>query len=156
MSTLMLVMSAKEAEHLTDFLGFRISHDTLLRVLQQVLIPRPCAEVIGIDDFAFKKGHRYGTIICDATIHRPINLLRTYEADALTDWLVNLEKGPVRASADHFPAYPEALLGQGIVVVSLNWRTVKKYSDPAYEPSPPKRQRSHLIDRFMPHLREYV
>ena len=41
-------------------------------------------------------------------------------------------------------------------MLSLNLRTVKKYSDPAYEPSPPKRQRPHLIDRFMPHVREYV
>lgn len=41
-------------------------------------------------------------------------------------------------------------------MLSLNWRTVKKYSDPAYEPSPPKRQRPHLIDRFMPQLRECV
>lgn len=231
LSTLMLAMSAKEAERVTTVLGFRISHDTLLRVLRRVPVPSPCAEVIGIDDFAFKKGHRYGTIICDATTHRPIDLLRTREADMLKDWLVNLEKRPIRASVDRFPAYQEALLDQDIVVVSdrfhlvdnlwrclnsicqrvlpsripvnpkgavsyglkpqhptgsenetkrplvervqsmhrqgmslnaiaqmlsLNWRTVKKYSDPAYEPSPPKRQRPHLIDRFMPQLRECV
>ncbi|WP_369792447.1 transposase [Exiguobacterium sp. NG55] len=41
-------------------------------------------------------------------------------------------------------------------MLSLNWRTVKKYSDPAYEPSPPKRQRPHLIDCFMPYVRECV
>ncbi|WP_160151233.1 transposase [Exiguobacterium aurantiacum] len=93
-------MSAKEAERVTTVLGFRISHDTLLRVLRRVPIPSHCAEIIGIDDFAFKKGHRYGTIICDATIHRPIDLLRTREADMLTDWLLNLEKRPVRASVD--------------------------------------------------------
>ncbi|WP_161568870.1 transposase [Exiguobacterium sp. SH5S13] len=224
-------MSAKEAERVTTVLGFRISHDTLLRVLRRVPIPNHCAEIIGIDDFAFKKGHRYGTIICDAITHRPVDLLRTREADMLTDWLLNLEKRPVRASVDRFPAYQEALLNQDIVVVSdrfhlidnlwrclnsicqrvlpsripvnpegavsyglkpqhpteprketkrplvemvqsmyhqgmslnaiarvlnLNWRTVKKYSDPTYEPSPSKRQRPHLIDRFMPHLRECV
>lgn len=111
-------MSAKEAERVTTVLGFRISHDTLLRVLRQVPIPSPCTEVIGIDDFAFKKGHRYGTIICDATTYRPIDLLRTREADMLTDWLVNLEKRPVRVLVDRFPAYQEALLDQDIVVVS--------------------------------------
>lgn len=87
-------------------------------------VPIPCAEVIGIDDFAFKKGRRYGTIICDATTHRPINLLRTREADMLKDWLVNLEKRPVRASVDRFPAYQEALFDQDIVVVSDRFRLV--------------------------------
>ncbi|VXB44599.1 conserved hypothetical protein [Exiguobacterium sp. 8H] len=227
----MLAMSAKEAERVATVLGFRISPDTLLRVLRSVPVPSPSAEVIGIDDFAFKKGHQYGTIICDATTHRPIDLLRTREADMLKDWLVNLEKRPVRASVDRFPAYQEALLDQDIVVVSdrlhlvdnlwrclnsicqrvlpsripvnpkgavsyglkpqhltepenetkrrlvervqsmhrqggslnaiaqmlgLNWRTVKKYSELAYDPSPPKRQSPHLIDRFMPHVRECV
>lgn len=33
LSTLMLAMSAKEAERVMAVLGFRISHDTLLRVL---------------------------------------------------------------------------------------------------------------------------
>lgn len=60
---------------------------------------------------------------------QPIDLLRTREADMLTDWLVNLEKRPARASVDRFPAYQESLLDQDIVVVS---------------------------DRFMPQLRECV
>lgn len=38
-------------------------------------------------------------------------------------------------------------------ILSLNWRTVKKYSDPAYESSPPKRKRPHLIDRFLERVR---
>lgn len=124
LSTLVLAMSAKEAERVTTVLGFRISHDTLLRVLRRVPIPKHCAEIIGIDDFAFKKGHRYGTIICDAITHRPIDLLRTRDADMLTDWLVNLEKRPVRASVDRFPAYQEALLNQDIVVVSDRFHLV--------------------------------
>ena len=124
LSTLMLAVSAQEAERVTTVLGFRISHDTLLRVLRGVPVPSPYAEVIGIDDFAFKKGHRYGTIICDATPHRPIDLLRTREADMLKDWLVNLEKRPVRASVDRFPANQEALLDQDIVVVSDRFQLV--------------------------------
>ena len=91
---------------------------------QGSVIPSSCAEVIGIDDFAFEKGHRYGTIICDVTTHRPIALLRTREAHMLTDWLVNLVKRPVRASIDHFPAYQEALLDRGIVVVSDRFHLV--------------------------------
>ncbi|MCC4722342.1 transposase [Salinicoccus sp. RF5] len=42
---------------------------------------------MGIDDFAWKKGHRYGILICDAMTHHPIDLLPDREAETLTDWL---------------------------------------------------------------------
>lgn len=38
----------------------------------------------------------------------------------------------------------------------LNWRTVKKYSELNYLPSSLRPKRSHSIDRYMDHLREYV
>ncbi|WP_370632473.1 transposase [Salinicoccus sp. RF5] len=48
---------------------------------------RYTAPFIGIDDFAWKKGHRYGILICDAMTHHPIDLLPDREAETLTDWL---------------------------------------------------------------------
>ena len=43
--------------------------------------------VIGIDDWAWKKGHRYGTIICDLEQHRVIDILPDRETGTVEAWL---------------------------------------------------------------------
>ena len=63
---------------------------TLLRLVRA--LPEPPTETpreLGVDEFAFRRGRRYGTILVDAKTHDVIDLLEDPSADALVGWLDN-------------------------------------------------------------------
>lgn len=44
---------------------------------------------VAIDDFAFRKGHTYGTLFCDLKTGQPIDLLPTRKQEDVSDWINN-------------------------------------------------------------------
>jgi transposase len=69
-------------------LGLPVSADTLLnRVRAAVLPARPAPRVVGIDDWAWRKGNRYGTIIVDLERHHVLELLPDRTAETVAAWL---------------------------------------------------------------------
>ena len=70
--------------------GFEMttSPDTLLRLMRKHQPePAPLPRVVGVDDWAFRKGSVYGTILVDLERHQTIDLLPDRSAETLAQWL---------------------------------------------------------------------
>ncbi len=83
-----LALGGRPAANLARRLMLPVSKDTLLRVVRRKAArdSLPLA-VIGIDDWAWKRGQRYGSIICDLERRRVVDLLPDREPATVEAWL---------------------------------------------------------------------
>jgi len=84
------------------------SPDTVLRVIRAavggtVTTPR----VLDIDDFAFRRGHRYGSILVDLERHRVVDLLPDRKPETVIGWFKQYGR-PEIISRDRGGGYAEA------------------------------------------------
>ena len=81
-------VSTLEAEKIFSQYDQKISDTTILRYLHQVQVPK-CEDIhkVGVDDWAYRKGILYGTIIIDLETGRFVGLLDGREKEPLLEWL---------------------------------------------------------------------
>ena len=108
-----LSTSSESARKLLYAIGIQVSGDTVLRDLHRMPVPE-CAEVqkIGVDDWAFRKGVTYGSIIVSLETNSVIDLLGERDVDSFHGWLDNHSQVSV-VSRDRSTDYSAAIAATG-------------------------------------------
>lgn len=125
-------LGGSAGSRLAKQLGILASGSTLLRQLRRRVIKPPAQgpRVLGIDDWAWRKGHRYGTILCDLERGKVVDLLPDRSAESTAEWL-RAHPGTEIVSRDRASLYAQAatLAAPHAVQVADRWHLLHNLTE---------------------------
>jgi transposase len=110
LDTLAIELTGRLGSIVSKQLNLTVSSSTMTRIAHNLPLPdivQP--KVLGVDDWAYRKGVRYGTILIDMETSRPIYLLPSRDGQVLKDWLINYNDVKI-VSRDRASSYAAAII----------------------------------------------
>ncbi|WP_328760303.1 ISL3 family transposase [Streptomyces sp. NBC_00271] len=87
MRTIATFQGGRPGERLCRTLQLPVGRTHLLGLLTAPAVPEQAPRVLGVDEFAFRKGWRYGTVLVDVEAAHVVDVLPDRDAVTFADWL---------------------------------------------------------------------
>jgi len=124
-----VALGGEGGARLLQHLSMPASADTVLRLVRGLPLPeQEPPHVVGVDDWALRKGRTYGTILVDLERRRVLDLLPDRTAETLADWL-RCQPQVAVAARDRSTEYARGIAMGGTTGKPIPYHPVKLFED---------------------------